>query len=110
MIKAAFFDIDGTLVSFKTHRMPALTRRALAELHRRGIKCAITTGRSDHKLPVEVAEPFDGFQGFDAFLTFTATTTSRAASHRRYSRAARTRTSPLRRATCARRSERTSIR
>ena len=33
MIKAAFFDIDGTLVSFKTHRMPASTRRALAELH-----------------------------------------------------------------------------
>lgn len=71
MIKAAFFDIDGTLVSFKTHRMPALTRRALAELHRRGIKCAIATGRSDHKLPVEVTEPFDGFPGFDAFLTFT---------------------------------------
>lgn len=71
MIKAAFFDIDGTLVSFKTHRMPASTRRALAELHRRGIKCAIATGRSDHKLPEEVTKPFDDFPGFDAFVTFT---------------------------------------
>ena len=29
MIKAVFFDIDGTLVSFKTHRVPDLRRERL---------------------------------------------------------------------------------
>ena len=29
MIKAVFFDIDGTLVSFKTHKLPDSTVRAL---------------------------------------------------------------------------------
>lgn len=28
MIKAAFFDIDGTLVSFRTHRVPASAHEA----------------------------------------------------------------------------------
>lgn len=28
MIKAVFFDIDGTLVSFKTHKLPDSTVRA----------------------------------------------------------------------------------
>ena len=32
MIKAVFFDIDGTLVSFKTHRVPDSTKRAIAIL------------------------------------------------------------------------------
>lgn len=29
MTKAVFFDIDGTLVSFDTHRIPASTQEAL---------------------------------------------------------------------------------
>ena len=29
MIKAVFFDIDGTLGSFKTHRIPDSTKQAL---------------------------------------------------------------------------------
>ena len=29
MIKAIFFDIDGTLVSFKTHKIPESTIQAL---------------------------------------------------------------------------------
>ena len=35
-IKAAFFDIDGTVVSFKTHRMPDDVRSALLALHDKG--------------------------------------------------------------------------
>ncbi|MFR2031489.1 MAG: hypothetical protein ACLS3M_08945 [Collinsella sp.] len=35
MIKAAFFDIDGTLLSFKTHRIPASAQRVL-DNHERG--------------------------------------------------------------------------
>ena len=45
MIKAIFFDIDGTLVSFKTHQMPVSTLKALNELRAKGIKLFIATGR-----------------------------------------------------------------
>lgn len=44
-IKAVFFDIDGTLVSFRTHDVPASAREAIARLRRRGIKVFIATGR-----------------------------------------------------------------
>lgn len=61
MIKAVFFDIDGTLVSFDTHQVPPSARVAVAELRRRGIKVFIASGRhisSIDKLPDLV---FDGF-------------------------------------------------
>ena len=45
MIKAIFFDIDGTLVSFKTHQVPESARQAIAELKAKGIKVFIATGR-----------------------------------------------------------------
>ena len=45
MIKAVFFDIDGTLVSFKTHTIPQSTLDALALLREKGIKVFIATGR-----------------------------------------------------------------
>lgn len=44
-IKALFFDIDGTLVSFKTHAIPQSAVDALTEAHRRGIRIFISTGR-----------------------------------------------------------------
>ena len=37
MIKAIFFDIDGTLVSFKTHQVPDSTIEALKQLKKKGI-------------------------------------------------------------------------
>ena len=43
--KAVFFDIDGTLVSFKTLRIPQSTLDAVAALRSRGIKVYIATGR-----------------------------------------------------------------
>ena len=45
MIKAAFFDIDGTLLSFKTHRIPASAQQVLDSFHEQGIACVIATGR-----------------------------------------------------------------
>lgn len=45
MIKALFFDIDGTLVSFKTHQIPQSTITALEKIHRKGLKIIIATGR-----------------------------------------------------------------
>lgn len=63
MIKAAFFDIDGTLLSFTTHTMPASTVEALKRLRARGIKTVISSGRPTYQLPRELQE------GFDAYVT-----------------------------------------
>lgn len=45
MIKAIFFDIDGTLVSFKTHKIPDSTLRAVHDVRQKEIKVFIATGR-----------------------------------------------------------------
>ena len=45
MIKALFFDIDGTLVSFHTHRILASTIEALETARAKNIKIFIATGR-----------------------------------------------------------------
>ena len=45
MIKALFLDIDGTLVSFQTHCIPASAVEAIAAARRRGVKIFIATGR-----------------------------------------------------------------
>ena len=42
---ALFFDIDGTLVSFNTHEIPASTIRALTEAKANGSQVYIATGR-----------------------------------------------------------------
>ncbi|MDD6373080.1 MAG: Cof-type HAD-IIB family hydrolase [Bifidobacteriaceae bacterium] len=49
-IKAAFFDIDGTLTSFVTHDVPQSTKDALEELSRRGIATFICSGRPPTQL------------------------------------------------------------
>ncbi len=46
MINAIFFDIDGTLVSFKTHAVPQSAIDAITEVRKKGIKVFIATGRS----------------------------------------------------------------
>ena len=64
MVKAVFFDIDGTLISFKTHVMPESTRRALDELKEKGIKVFVATGRSElgFKRAKEILNyDFDGY-------------------------------------------------
>lgn len=63
MTKALFFDIDGTLVSFTSHRIPESTVEALRQAKARGVKVYISTGR-----PVlfinnigQVADLIDGY-------------------------------------------------
>lgn len=51
MIKAAFFDIDGTLLSFTTHRVSPGTVRAFDRLHRAGVRTFLSTGRPDVLIP-----------------------------------------------------------
>lgn len=43
MIKALFFDIDGTLVSFNTHAIPPTTIEAIAAAKAKGIRIFIAT-------------------------------------------------------------------
>ena len=43
MIKAVFFDVDGTLVSFKTHQVHQSTLEAIKELQAKGIKVFVAT-------------------------------------------------------------------
>lgn len=45
MIKALFFDIDGTLVSFETHKIPQSTVAALEAAKNKGVDIYISTGR-----------------------------------------------------------------
>lgn len=45
MIKAIFFDVDGTLVSFETHTIPQSTLDAVSEVRKKGVKVFIATGR-----------------------------------------------------------------
>lgn len=45
MIRSIFLDIDGTLVSFKTHEIPASTIQALTQAKAKGVKIYISTGR-----------------------------------------------------------------
>jgi len=64
-IKAAFFDIDGTLVSFKTKSVPASTERAIEYLRNKGIKVIVSTGRSITALDHIKHLLFDGFICFN---------------------------------------------
>ena len=43
--KIIFFDIDGTLVSFKTHNIPQSTLDAVHRIREKGVKVWIATGR-----------------------------------------------------------------
>jgi Cof subfamily protein (haloacid dehalogenase superfamily) len=61
MIKAIFFDIDGTLVSFKTHRIPQSTKDALLELRKQNIKVFVATGRPYAAVNNLEDCDFDGF-------------------------------------------------
>lgn len=62
MVKAIFFDVDGTLVSFRTHTIPPKTKRALLALREKGIRLFVSTGRHRRILSEEVrAFPFDGW-------------------------------------------------
>ena len=46
MIKAAFFDVDGTLVSFRQKFLSDRVREDLAALRARGVKIFLSTGRA----------------------------------------------------------------
>lgn len=65
MKKALFFDIDGTLVSFKTHEIPASAIDAISIAHERGNKIFISTGRPfviiNNLKPLQEKQLIDGY-------------------------------------------------
>lgn len=63
MIKAVFFDVDGTLVSHAKNEVSASTRSAVCRLRENDIKCVVATGRhlmELSELPVKDMD-FDGY-------------------------------------------------
>ena len=65
MIKALFFDIDGTLVSMKTHTIPTSAVESIAQAKRKGVKVFIATGR-----PYAIINNIDSILPFiDGYLT-----------------------------------------
>lgn len=66
MVKAIFFDIDGTLVSFRTHQVSPAVVAALHRLREQGIKLFISTGRHPQMLSY-IRSVF----GFDGYITLS---------------------------------------
>lgn len=65
MIKAVFFDVDGTLISHTQNAVPESTRNALNQLSEKGIQRVIATGR--HMLELSLL-PVNNIR-FDAYIT-----------------------------------------
>ncbi len=70
MIKAVFFDIDGTLVSFNTHRVPDSAREAITTLRQKGIKVFIATGRHLAAINNLPGLEFDGYVTLNGGLCY----------------------------------------
>lgn len=60
MTKAIFLDVDGTLISFETHDVPASALDALRQAHGRGVRLFIATGRAAGDLELLGEIPYDG--------------------------------------------------
>lgn len=71
MIKAAFFDIDGTLLSFTTHRVSEGTVRAFARLHEAGVRTFLSTGRPMVLVP-DMPVTFEAYITMNGALVFTS--------------------------------------
>ena len=66
MVKAVFFDVDGTLLSHETHCVPDSTLRALELLREKGILTFLATGR--HISMLEEILPMDKLH-FDGIVS-----------------------------------------
>lgn len=78
-IKAAFFDIDGTLTSFTTHVVPESTIEALRLLRDGGVKLFICSGRAPGIMNIvldTIPVKFDGIVGLTASTASTTTDSS----------------------------------
>jgi len=60
MIKAAFFDIDGTIISIRTHLIPQATVDAIREIRTKGVKTFLCTSRARQFLTNIPGIEYDG--------------------------------------------------
>ncbi|MDY2788828.1 MAG: Cof-type HAD-IIB family hydrolase [Atopobium sp.] len=70
-IKAAFFDVDGTLFSFKEHAEPESTREAVRKLRAAGIMPILATGRPTYQFDGLDLNPFETFITLNGQLCFS---------------------------------------
>ena len=79
-VKAVFFDVDGTLLSHRTGRIPDSARETVLRLHEAGVLLFLSTGRhisEIRKLPGVLGFPWDGL----VTLNGACCTDGRAAYH-----------------------------
>lgn len=73
MIKAAFFDIDGTLLTSQGN-ISKSTFQAVAKLREQGIKCFIASGRGPFSAEELIGQiPMDGYVLYNGQIVFTQT-------------------------------------
>ena len=70
MIKAVFFDIDGTLLGYKSHNLLPGTVEAFSILKERGVKTFISSGRPMVLIP-KLPLHFDGYITVNGALSAT---------------------------------------
>lgn len=71
MIRAVFFDFDGTLYSHTAKQVPESTIRAIDALQKQGIYCVLATGRHTSELQALHFEvPMDGYVTLNGQLCF----------------------------------------
>ena len=59
MVQAIFLDVDGTLISFETHQVPAASIEAIRRVRELGVKVIIASGRPASDLHEIDAVPYD---------------------------------------------------
>lgn len=64
-IKAAFFDMDGTIVSFTTHKISQRDISAIKALRERGVKVFISSGRDEKNIRMVI----DGTLEVDGYVS-----------------------------------------
>lgn len=74
MVKAIFFDIDGTLIDMNTKKMTATMKETLHKLSEAGIKLVIATGRGPGFLPDLKGLPFDAFLTYNGGYCYSGDT------------------------------------
>ncbi|HCM89399.1 MULTISPECIES: Cof-type HAD-IIB family hydrolase [Vagococcus] len=73
MIKAAFFDIDGTLLSSNAECLPS-TISSIEKLHQQGIICCIASGRGPNRIKSLIGNlPMDAYVLYNGQLVFSHT-------------------------------------
>ena len=67
-VRAAFFDVDGTLLSLSQNRVPESALAALSRLRESGVTPVLATGRTHYLLSMVDLSVFDAMVTFNGQL------------------------------------------